>query len=272
MRRVSGLGIAVLCSIGCVDFAGCASRFDDIPCVYDWNCPLEMPHCIAGLCTAPDAGTGASPSGGGTGDGGAPGGCVGSPKYCDDFTEPSKAGEYVEAGGAWTRDAGAGTYTVRCTKPGNYPRLRATLRNISMKDFDATIVGTGIGKAGFGLIFGKSAVGQTDAGSEFAVILHPQEFTGLYLKRIFPVDSARKDEPMGEVHYDGGLRAGPWKLRVKRAGKSITAWLGDATVATLVVDAGTSESGPFALVGSMSSEDSCPDDGAQFSLLRVDDW
>lgn len=206
--------------------------------------------------------------------GGAPSGpCAGSPVYCDDFTDSAKADDYVEGDGAWTRDAGAGTYTVKCTEPGNYPRLRATLQNIATTNFDATIIGTGLGRAGFGLIFGKSDVGNPDAGSEFAVILHPTEFNGLYVKRVHPVSTpVVQDEDLGHVRYDGGLTPGPWKMRVKREGMRITVWLADAGVPTLIGDAGTLAAGPFALVGSMTIGENCGSDGAEFRLLRVDAW
>lgn len=197
--------------------------------------------------------------------------------YCDDFTDLGKAGDYLEGGGAWTRDEGAGTYTVKCTEPGNYPRLRATLQGIATTNFDATIIGTGLGQAGFGLIFGKSDAGNADAGSEFAVILHPTEFSGLYLKRVYPVSTpVVQDDDLGHVHYDGGLIPGPWKLRVKREGMRISVWLADAGVPTLIGDAGTLEVGPFALVGSMTDQAHCTGveggDGAEFRLLRVDAW
>lgn len=183
--------------------------------------------------------------------------CAGSPVFCDDFSMSSLASSYVTSHGTWTR--GAGSYSVTDATP--WERARATIATgANASDFDVTVVGQTEGDYGLGLLFGASAT--TDDG--YAVLVHPAQFQGIFLKKLVPGAS---DVELGTVALPAGLAGTKLTLRVKTQGTSVTVWLNGVQQLTGTLPAPVT-TGRLGLV--LSDTDNPGGAGGNFTLFRVD--
>jgi hypothetical protein len=182
------------------------------------------------------------------------GACSGTAVFCDDFTDPALAGSYTLQRGTWTR--ASGTYTVTDTVV--WERARALLAG-DYTDFDVTLTGRSLGDAGFGLSYATQSI---DDG--FAVIVHPAQFQGVYLKELRP---GQQDVNMKSYALPAQAAGQSMSLRVRRVGTAVTVWL-DGTQVLTGDDGGTGRHGKLGLV--LSVTDQTSGSGTEFSLLRLD--
>jgi hypothetical protein len=184
----------------------------------------------------------------------ASGACAGSALFCDDFTSTIASNTYTTQRGAWVRSGG--TYGV--TDGVTWERARALLAG-DYSDFDVTLIGRSMGDAGFGLTYGAQG---TDDG--FAVVIHPAQFQGVWLKQLNP---GAEDTNITSYALPSKTPGKDMKLRVRRAGTTITVWL-DGTQVLTGNDGGTNRHGKLGLLLSVTDQTSGA--GATFTLLRVD--
>jgi hypothetical protein len=182
------------------------------------------------------------------------GACSGTTVFCDDYTNPALASSYTLQRGTWTR--ASGTYTVTDTIV--WERARALLAG-DYTDFDVTLTGRSLGDAGFGLSYATQSI---DDG--FAVIVHPAQFQGVYLKELRP---GQQDVNMKSYALPAQAAGQSMSLRVRRVGTAVTVWL-DGTQVLTGDDGGTGRHGKLGLV--LSVTDQTSGSGAEFSLLRLD--
>jgi hypothetical protein len=205
--------------------------------------------------STPGGGGGGSNGGGGGGSG--TGACAGSAVFCDDFTNASLKDSYTTDGrGSWVR--GAGTYTATYEAEA-YKHPRSLLAG-DYTDFDVTLQGKSMGDAGFGLSYAAQAAG--DDG--FAVIVHPAQYQGVYLKKLV---SGGSDVNLDSYALPAQVPGTQMKLRVKRVGTAVTVWL-DGNPIISQDDGGTGQHGKLGPI--LALTDQLSGSGAVFSLLRVD--
>lgn len=198
----------------------------------------------------PDAGSHDASS-----DGSTPSGpCSGTSVFCDDYTNPALAGAYHTANGTWTRQTGVyvGTDSVQ------WERARAVLAG-DYGDFDVTIDAKSLGDSGFGLVYAAS-----DDTHGYAVIVHPAQFQGVYLKQLVP---GSPDVEIKNVPLPSNEAGVPLVLRVQRSGTMVTVWLGGVQQFT-ADDGGAGAHGHLGLL--VSTTDQTTNSGADFTLLRLD--
>jgi Glycosyl hydrolases family 16 len=107
------------------------------------------------------------------------GSCASSPVFADNFSAASAPGSgYTASGGTWVRSAGS--YTVTSPNDANGPRGYALIQG-SYATFDVTIQGHSIGGDGFGLVYATTGI-----GDGYAVIVHPNEYHGVFFKKLVP--------------------------------------------------------------------------------------
>jgi hypothetical protein len=202
-----------------------------------------------------DAGAGGGDAGQSGGDAGtAAGPCAGTSVFCDDYTSASLAGAYHTVNGTWTRQSGVYVATDSIA----WERARAVLAG-DYADFDVTIHASSLGDAGFGLVYAAS-----DDTHGYAVLVHPAQFQGVYLKELVPgsQDVAIKSAPLPA--NEAGT---PLVLRVQRSGSTVTVWLGGVQQFT-ADDGGAGAHGQLGLL--TSTTDQTANSGADFTLLRLD--
>jgi hypothetical protein len=175
--------------------------------------------------------------------------------FCDDYTDPSLAGDYTTHQGTWTRSAGQyqGLDSVA------WERARATLA-YDATDFDVTLAGHTLGDSGLGLVYDASAT----ADDGYAVIVHPAQFQGVYLKKLNPGAS---DTDLATYALPTPLAGQPLLVRIQRAGTQVTVWLNGAQVLSASDDS-PGDHGRLGLL--VSTTDQTAGAGADFTLLRVD--
>jgi hypothetical protein len=140
-----------------------------------------------------------------------------------------------------------------------WERARATLA-YDATDFDVTIDGSSLGDSGLGLVYDASA--SADDGN--AVIVHPAQFQGVYLKKLNPGAS---DTNLASYALPMPMAGLPLRLRVQRSGTLITVSLNGASILN-ASDTATNGHGRLGLL--VSTTDLTADAGADFTLLRVD--
>jgi hypothetical protein len=145
-----------------------------------------------------------------------------------------------------------------------WERARATIAGAA-SDFDVTIQGSTEGDYGLGLVYGASAT----ADDGYAVLVHPAQFQGVYLKQLVP---GQPDIELANAPLAPGLAGTPLTLRVVRQGTQVTVWLNGAQVLQ-GSDGAAGLAGRLGLL--LSDTDETTDDasvppGAVFTLLRVD--
>ncbi|MHB1846658.1 MAG: hypothetical protein ACYCWW_17700 [Deltaproteobacteria bacterium] len=212
--------------------------------------------CVSGSC---------QPIAGGTGTGGATGGssggstgaslCGGSPIFCDDFTNPALSSSYTTYHGSWVRQTGSFDVTDATA----WERPRATLAD-DASDFDVTFAGHTLGDYGFGLLWAASP--QADDG--YAVIVHPAQFQGVYLKQLVP---GAQDIGIASAPLPPGLAGTPMTVRILRQGSQVTVWLNGSRLLSASDGAGLVH-GRLGLL--CSDTDQPTGSGADFELFRVD--
>lgn len=180
--------------------------------------------------------------------------CSGTSVFCDDFASAPPPTAYQLQRGTWTRVDGHFTASHAVA----WQRARALLP-VDFGDFDVTVVGRSLGDAGFGLIYGAAA---PDDG--FAVIIHPAQFQGVYFKELL---AGRDDRPIRSATLASPASGTSMRLRVRRAGTTVTVWL-DGAELFAVDDGAAGRHGALGLL--LSVTDQVADSGAEFSLLRVD--
>ena len=199
--------------------------------------------------------SGGSESGSASSSGGSSGGglCGGGAIFCDDFSSAALAGAYAFRSGSWTRSAGSLVVSDEVA----WQRARAVLAD-DVDDFDVTLAGSSLGDSGFGLVYAASAA--RDDG--FAVIVHPGQFRGVYLKKLVP---GEPDVEIQHVALDAPSPGVAHTLRVARVSGSVTVWLDGAALFT------ASDSGGHGALGLLeSTTDQTSGAGARFTLFRVD--
>ncbi len=180
--------------------------------------------------------------------------CAGASVFCDDYSKPELANSYSTQNGTWTR--ATKTYSVKDAVV--WERARALLAG-DYADFDVTLEARSLGDAGFGLSYAAQGI---DDG--FAVIVHPAQFQGVYLKELRP---GEQDDNIQSHSLPAAAPGRTMVLRVRRVGTSVTVWL-DGTEVLVGDDGGTNRHGRLGLV--LSLTDNVTDSGAEFSLLRLD--
>ena len=194
------------------------------------------------------------------GEAGAAGPCAGNPVFCDDYTTTALAGAYTTYHGAWSRSATG--YAV--TDDTAWERARSTLAGAA-SNFDVTIEATTLGDYGVGIVYGGSA----SADDGYAVLVHPAQFQGIYLKQLVPGQS---DVQLATTALPAGLAGTPLTLRVVRQGTQVTVWL-NGTQRLQASDDAPSLRGRLGLLLSdtdLATTDAGAPAGAVFHLLRVD--
>lgn len=179
--------------------------------------------------------------------------CPGTDRFCDDYTSSALASAYATDGGTWTR--ASGSYAVRGGAA--WDRAYAFLAD-DLSDFDVTVRGQSSGDAGFGLTYAASS-----GGDGFAVIVHPAQFQGVYLKRLVP---GGQDVNLKSFALPSQAPGTSMTLRVRRAGTAVTVWLDGKQILT-GDDGGTGRHGKLGLV--LSETDKLTGSGAKFTLLKV---
>jgi hypothetical protein len=187
-------------------------------------------------------------------EGSPPGLCAGTSVFCDDFASASPPASYQLERGTWTRAGGLFTATHEVA----WQRAGALLP-VDFGDFDVTVLGRSRGDAGFGLVYGAQA---QDNG--FAVIVHPGQFQGVYLKEL---NAGQADRSIHSVELASPASGTLLRLRVRRVGATVTVWLDGSELFT-ADDGGAGRHGPLGLIVSVT--DQTVGSGAEFSLLRVD--
>jgi hypothetical protein len=159
--------------------------------------------------------------------------CGSSPVFVDNYSGPSAPGAgYTTILGTWVR--APGTYTVTDPTGPGYSRAYALIAD-SVDDFDVTISGHSIGGDGFGLIYGTTGI-----GDGYAVIVHPNQFHGLYFKQLFT--DAGDDNIAVDTLPDADVSA-PFTLHVVRTAGQASITLSGPTLGTPLTLQGT-EQGP----------------------------
>jgi hypothetical protein len=220
-----------------------------------------LSNCTGGgIVTAggPDAGTAVDASSADSGaaiDAGSRSGpCNGTEVFCDDYTNPALASSYVTLNGAWVRKTGS--YSVSDSVA--WQRAWSTIPG-DWSDFDITIVGASAGDSGFGLVY----AGDLSTGDAYAVIVHPAQFQGVYLKRIAPNQSDVDIQSVALSQPEPGVAL---TLRVVRNGTQVSVWLNGA----LQFSASDGATGARGVLGLLeSTTDKTSGAGANFSLLRL---
>jgi hypothetical protein len=193
-------------------------------------------------------------------DSAASGPCGGTFVFCDDYTRASLASAYATYHGTWTR--GSSSYAV--TDETAWERARSTLAP-SVSSFDVTVQGSTVGDSGLGIVYGGSA----SADDGYAVLVHPAQFQGVYLKQLVP---GQADVAIANAALPAGLAGKPLTLRVARSGTQVTVWL-NGTQVLQSSDSATTLQGRLGLLLSdtnLPTTDAGGPAGATFTLLRVD--
>lgn len=155
-----------------------------------------------------DAGSTAS-DGGASGSDGGPLTCSPAAIFCDDFTAASPPAPYAVTGGAWVRSSGA------FTASDGAPWARdAALLSGSAGDFDVELVAQSRGDTGLGLVYAAQSATQG-----YAVLVHPAQFQGIYLKRL---NGGASDTPLASVPLAFDMTGQVFTLRVQRQGSTVT--------------------------------------------------
>jgi predicted phosphodiesterase len=189
------------------------------------------------------------------GDGGTTTGpCQGGDVFCDDYTRPELANAHTLQKGTWTRGSGVFTGIDSVV----WERARALLGG-DYTDFDSTLAVSSLGDSGFGLSYAAQA---TDDG--FAVIVHPVQFQGVYLKRLNP---GEQDDNLASYALPAQAAGKSMTLRVKRSGMNVAVWL-DGTQILNASDGGSTAHGRLGLI--VSTTDKPSNAGAKFTLLRLE--
>ena len=183
--------------------------------------------------------------------------CAGSPTFCDDYRDASHANDYTTRNGTWTRNIGS--YVAR---DGNTWERARSLLATDVGDFDVTIAGASMGDSGFGLVYAAS----TNADDGFAVILHPAQFQGVYLKKLNP---GQQDTDIANMPLSAPSPGVPHVMRVQRSAGIIVVTL-DGTQILSSNDGTPDAHGQPGLIE--STTDQTANAGASFTLLRVDSW
>ncbi len=252
-----GLSLATLVALASAPTLGCqggASAGDPV-LSSDGGGGRSQDGSVEGAGSDPDGSSTASA------DSAAPSGpCGGSFVFCDDFTSASLASAYTTYHGTWTR--GTDSYTV--TDETAWERARSTLAQ-AVSSFDVTVRGSTVGDSGLGIVYGASA--SVDDG--YAVLVHPAQFQGVYLKQLVP---GQADVAIANAALPAGLAGKPLTLRVVRNGTQVTVWL-SGTQVLQTSDAATTLQGRLGVLLSdtnLPTTDAGGPAGAAFTLLRVD--
>ncbi|HEX8535816.1 MAG TPA: hypothetical protein VF664_00030, partial [Cystobacter sp.] len=182
--------------------------------------------------------------------------CANSPLFCDDFSSATPPAQYQTQNGTWTRQLG---HYVVAGGSVNWQRALALLPD-SRGDFDVTVTGSSRGDAGLGLVYSAQTT-----GSAYAVIVHPAQFQGVYLKEIIPGQTS--DREIQSYALPAPRAEQSLTLRVKRVGAQVTAWL-DGQQVLSANDGSAGRAGKLGLV--LSVTDKLTNAGADFTLLRLD--
>jgi hypothetical protein len=176
------------------------------------------------------------------------GACGSSPVYADDFVAASAPGAgYTTLDGTWTRAAGSYTGTDHGAADG--ARAYALIAG-DYADFDITLEGHSIAGDGFGLVFATTGI-----GDGYAVLVHPKEYQGLYLKQLVPNQG---DVGIGSTTLPTLPADSPFTLRVQYVSGKVTATLSGAALASTLtlsgnVPAGAPTHGRLGLIESTTS-------------------
>jgi hypothetical protein len=184
-------------------------------------------------------------------------GCPSAAAFCDDFTQSSLAASYSTLNGTWTR--GSGSYTGLDANA--WERTRSTLAQ-DVDTFDVTLIGRSLGDSGLGLVYNGSA----DANDGDAVIVHPAQFQGVYLKQLVP---GRGDVGLAQYSLPSSLAGQTLSLRVTRSGTTVTVYL-NGTQVLRADDQGSGKHGRLGLIESTTNNTSGA--GAVFTQLLVSSW
>ena len=175
--------------------------------------------------------------------------------FCDDFTNPALASSYSTVNGTWTRNTGSDVVTDATA----WQRAFALL-SPDVTDFDVTISGASLGDSGLGLIYGDL----NSAGSFYAVLVHPSQFQGVFLKQVI---AGQSDVDIASDSLPSELGNAPVTVHIVRAGTHVTVDLNGARVID-GDDGATNLHGQLGLLESTTNNTSGA--GASFTLLRVD--
>ena len=126
-------------------------------------------------------------------------------------------------------------------------------------DFDVTIDGLSLGDSGFGLVYN----GDLATGSAYAVIIHPNQFQGVYLKQIF---AATSDVEIDSTPLPAKEPGTPLVLRVVRQSSQVSVYLNGVLQFT-ADDGAPAAHGSLGLIESTTNDTAGA--GANFTLLRV---
>jgi hypothetical protein len=170
----------------------------------------------AGVVTSgPDASTSIVGTDAGADPGEVAAACGASPVYADNFTAASAPGAgYTTINGTWTRavDSYAAVYPTTPDSGRAYALIAG-----DYTDFDITIEGHSIGGDGFGLVYAT-----TGAGDGFAVLVHPKQYQGLYIKQLVP---HQDDISINWTMLPTLPADSPFTLRVQQSGGNVNVTL-----------------------------------------------
>ncbi|MBS2029293.1 MAG: glycoside hydrolase family 16 protein [Deltaproteobacteria bacterium] len=183
--------------------------------------------------------------------------CSGAPFFCDDYADASHSNDYTTRNGTWTRHIGS----YEALDGNTWERARSVLA-FDIGDFDVTIAGSSEGDSGFGLVYAASA----SADDGYAVIVHPEQFQGVYLKKLNP---GQQDTEIANAPLSAPSPGVAHVLRVQRSAGTITVWL-DGEQVLQGNDGAPSAHGQLGLLE--STTDQTAGAGARFTLFRIDTW
>jgi hypothetical protein len=197
--------------------------------------------------TAPLKTDGADPSHARDAAGELAGSCTSSPVFADNFSASIAPGAgYTFVGGSWTRGANA----LTATYPGGVAGERAyALLSGDFGDFDVTLDAHSIGGDGFGIAYAT-----TGDGSGYAILVHPNEFHGVYIKQLI---AGAADENLASVTLPTVAPDASFTLHVTRSSGNVAVTLSSSALPSDVtlsaVDGGAAVHGPLGLVLSLTS-------------------
>jgi hypothetical protein len=170
---------------------------------------------------------------GGAGPGEVSASCGASPVYADNFTAPTAPGAgYTTINGTWTR--AIGSYTAVYPTMPDSGRAYALIAG-DYTDFDITIEGHSIGGDGFGLVYATTGI-----GDGFAVLVHPKQYQGLYIKQLVP---NQDDISLNWTTLPTLPANAPFKLRVQQSSGNVSVTLSGSALTAPITISGQPASG-----------------------------
>jgi beta-glucanase (GH16 family) len=191
------------------------------------------------------------------------GSCATSPVFADDFSAPSAPGAgYTTIPQPWFR--APGTFTATWPPGPGQDRAYALIGG-SYVDFDVTIEAHSIGGDGFGLVYATSGI-----GDGYAILVHPNEYHGIYFKRLIPNDN---DDNISSVVLPVIDPSSPFTLHVQRTSAQVSITLTSPALPAQVTLTGVEDGAPtvgrLGLIMSPTDQVSTNLEGAVFTDFVV---